>query len=105
MSTPRQGDIWWGESPQSKGRPYLVITRDQAITALRTVLVAPVTRTVRSIPTEVPLGPDDGLLTACAATLDNVLPFPKSMLVRRIGSISPERRSVLCAAWSATADC
>jgi mRNA interferase MazF len=102
---PRQGDIWWGESPEAKGRPYLVITRDQAIAVLRTVLVAPVTRTVRSIPTEVPLGPDEGLFTACTATLDNVLPFPKSMLVRRMGSIAPERRSALCAAWAATADC
>lgn len=103
--TPRQGDVWWGESPEAKGRPYLVITRDQAIDVLRTVLVAPVTRTVRSIPTEVPLGPDEGLLTECAATVDNALPFPKSMLVRRMGSLAPDRLGELCAAWSAAADC
>jgi len=105
VSGPRQGDVWWGESPDAKGRPYLVLTRDQAIDVLRTVLVAPVTRTVRSIPTEVPLGPSEGLLTACAATLDNALPFPKAMLVRRMGSLAPGRRVELCDAWSATTDC
>lgn len=105
MNVPRQGEIWWGESPDAKGRPYLVVTRDQAIVVLRTVLVAPVTTTVRSIPTEVPLGPDEGLLTSCVATLDNVLPFPRSMLVRRMGAIAPERRNALCSAWLATADC
>lgn len=105
MTAPRQGEVWWGESPDAKGRPYLVVTRDQAIDVLRTVLVAPVTRTVRSIPTEVALGPDEGLLTACAATVDNVLPFPKAMLVRRMGALAPARRGELCAAWSATTDC
>lgn len=105
MSRPRQGEVWWGESPAAKGRPYLVVTRNQAIDVLRTVLVAPVTRTVRSIPTEVPLGPDDGLSTACAATVDNALAFPKSMLVRRLGALPAERRWELCAAWSAATDC
>src|SRR3954468_9073021 len=57
VSDPRRGDIWWGEAPDQKGRPYLVLTRDEAIPVLRTVLAAPVTRTVRGIPTEVSLGP------------------------------------------------
>lgn len=105
MSRPRQGDVWWGESPDAKGRPYLVVTRDQAIDVLRTVLVAPVTRTVRSIPTEVALGPAEGLQVECVATVDNSLAFPKSMLVRRMGALSGERREELCAAWTAAADC
>lgn len=105
MSSPRQGEIWWGESPDAKGRPYLVVTRDQAIEVLRTVLVAPVTRTVRGIPTEVLLGREEGLVTECAATVDNALAFPRAMLVRRMGALAPERRAVLCAAWSAAADC
>lgn len=83
----------------------MVVTRNQAIDVLRTVLVAPVTRTVRSIPTEVPLGPEDGLPVPCAATIDNTLAFPKSMLVRRMGALSSERAGELCAAWSAAADC
>lgn len=105
VSRPRQGEVWWGESPDAKGRPYLVVTRNQAIGVLRTVLVAPVTRTVRSIPTEISLGPDEGLYVECAATVDNALAFPTSMLVRRMGGLSPERRGDLCCAWSAAADC
>lgn len=82
-----------------------MVTRDQAIDVLNTVLVAPVTRTVRAIPTEVSLGPDDGLPAACAATIDNALAIPKSLLTRRMGAIAPERRSELCNAWSAATDC
>ena len=56
MSDPARGEIWWGEAPDAKGRPYLILTRDEAVPVLRTILVAPVTRTVRGIPTEVPVG-------------------------------------------------
>lgn len=103
--TIARGEIWWGEAPDLKGRPYLVLTRDEAIAVLRTVLVAPVTRTVRGIPTEVPLGSDEGLPTVSAATMDNVLPFPKSMLVRRMGALSDGRRHELCSALTAAVDC
>lgn len=101
----RQGEIWWGEAPDQKGRPYLVITREAAIDVLRAVLVAPVTRTVRGIPTEVLLGSDEGLPAPCAATIDNILAFPRSMLTRRMGALEANRRGELCAAWRAAADC
>ena len=101
----RRGDIWWGEAPNQKGRPYLVLTRDEAIPVLRTVLAAPVTRTVRGIPTEVPLGLPDGLPVECAAAIDNTLAFPKAMLVRRMGALGQGRMQTLCAAWRAAADC
>lgn len=103
--TSARAEIWWGEAPDSKGRPYLVLTRDEAIPVLRMLLVAPVTRTLRDIPTEVELGTDEGLLVASAATMDNVLAFPKSMLVRRMGALSSERRHELCRALSAAVDC
>jgi mRNA interferase MazF len=105
VSDVHRGDIWWGEAPDQKGRPYLVLTRDEAIPVLRTVLAAPVTRTVRGIPTEVPLGPPEGLAVECAATIDNALAFPKGMLVRRMGMIGSARIQALCAAWRAAADC
>lgn len=105
MSEPRRGEVWWGEAPDEKGRPYMVITRDQAVPVLRALLVAPVTRSVRGIPTEVALGAPEGLWAASAATIDNTLPFPKSMLVRRIGGLGPDRMPELCAAWRAAADC
>ena len=105
MSQPVKGEIWWGESPDSKGRPYLVMTRDAAIPVLRTVLVAPVTRTARGIPSEVALGPPEGLPGACAASMDNLLAFPKTMLVRRMGALAPTRRTEACAAIRAATDC
>jgi mRNA interferase MazF len=102
---PARCEVWWGEAPDEKGRPYLVLTRDEAIAVLRTILVAPVTRTVRGIPTEVPLGPEEGLPTEGVATFDNVLTFPKSMLVRRMGALSVGRRVEPCEALRAAVDC
>ena len=105
MSLPRRGEIWWGESPEAKSRPFVVLTRDEAIPVLRTVLVAPVSRTVRGIPSELRLGPDEGLPTECAASSDAILPFPRSMLVRRIGALGPDRIDALCGAVRAAIDC
>jgi mRNA interferase MazF len=99
-----RGEIWWGEA-DPKGRPFLILTRDEAIPVLRTVLVAPVTRTIRHIPTEVPLGISEGLPVASAAAMDNVLAIPKSMLVRRMGSLAPERQHELGEALFAAIDC
>ncbi len=105
MSEPARGEIWWGEAPDSTGRPYLVLTRDEAVPVLRTILVAPVTRTVRGIPTEVPVGTEEGLPAAGVASMDNVFAFPKAMLVRRMGALSPQRRLEPCEALRAAIDC
>ncbi|MEX2202579.1 MAG: type II toxin-antitoxin system PemK/MazF family toxin [Actinomycetota bacterium] len=105
MSAPARGDIWWGEAPDAKGRPYLILTRDEAIPVLSTILVAPVTRTVRGIPTEVPIGAEEGLPAEGVAAMDNVLTFPKSMLVRRLGALAPRRRRDPCEALRAATDC
>jgi mRNA interferase MazF len=105
VSEPARGEIWWGEAPDAKGRPYLVLTRDDAIPVLRTILVAPVTRTIRGIPTEVPLGVEEGLPAAGVASLDNILTFPKVMLVRRLGMLAADRRIEPCRALDAATDC
>jgi mRNA interferase MazF len=102
---PARGEIWWGEAPDAKGRPYLILTRNEAVPVLRTILVAPVTRTIRGIPTEVPVGVEEGLPAEGVAALDNVLTFPKALLVRRMGALSPERRSEPCEALGAATDC
>jgi mRNA interferase MazF len=71
VNAPQRGEVWWVEMPD-KRRPVLVLTREGAIPVLRTLLVAPITRRRRGIPTEVALGPGDGLPEECAVTLDNV---------------------------------
>ena len=104
MSAPARGEVWWGEAPDAKGRPYLVSTRDEAIPVLQTILVAPVTRTIRGIPTEVPVGAEEGLPTDGVASMDNVLAFPK--LSSSVGwgrSSGPSERA--CEALRAATDC
>ena len=100
---PRQGDIWWAEA-EDKRRPVLIVSRDLASAHLNRVVVAPVTRTVRSIPTEIALGTDDGLDVECAASFDNLGPRPVWMLTRRIGRLH-DARSQICHALAALADC
>jgi mRNA interferase MazF len=100
-----RGEIWWGESPDDKGRPFLVISRDAANAVMQRVLVAPVTRRVRGVPSELPLGKGEGLPVESVASFDNVRPFPKSMLVRRLGALGPARARELCRVAAATLDC
>ena len=71
MSVPAQGEIWWAEA-EDKRRPVLVVTRSETIYVLTSVVVAPVTRTIRDIPTEVPLGPHHGLRQDCVANFDTL---------------------------------
>ena len=101
--TPVRGDIWWAESEDVR-RPVLVVTRDAAIPVLGAILVAPVTRTVRGIPTEIPLGHDEGLPRSCAASLDNLRPVRKVWLTRRMGALGP-RSHEICDALAALSDC
>ncbi len=100
---PTQGDVWWAET-EGKRRPVLIISRDIAAAHLNRVIVAPVTRTIRSIPTEIALGADEGLDLACAASFDNLGPQPVAMLTRRIGRLD-DARVRICDALAALADC
>ncbi|HEU5149066.1 MAG TPA: type II toxin-antitoxin system PemK/MazF family toxin [Iamia sp.] len=102
--SPAQGDIWWAEA-QDKRRPVLVVTRDAAIGRVHRIMVAPVTRTVRHIPTEVPLGPDHGLPVECAATFDNLETVLRSYLTEYVGHLRPDQGGEICRALSALADC
>ncbi len=58
--TTMQGDIWWAEADDQR-RPVLIVSRSEAVPILNRVLVAPVTRTIRGIPTEIPLDAENGL--------------------------------------------
>ena len=100
-----RGEIWWGESPDQKGRPFLVVSRDAANQVMRRVLVAPVTSRVREVPSELAVGPAEGLRQPSVASFDNLQPFPKAMLVRRLGALGPERHHAICRAAAATLDC
>ncbi|MGH3434491.1 MAG: type II toxin-antitoxin system PemK/MazF family toxin [Thermocrispum sp.] len=100
-----QGDVWWAEAQGLGRRPMLIVTRSSALPVLSRVLVAPVTRTVRGIPTEIPLGTGEGLAQACAASFDNLQPIPRSALVERAGALGARRQPEICQALAAVADC
>jgi len=102
--SPRQGEVWWAKA-EDKRRPVLVVTRDEAVPVLSRVVVAPVTRTTRDIPTEVALGPEEGLPVACAASFTNLQPVSRRLLTQRLGALPAERRAEVCRALSALADC
>lgn len=101
----RQGDVCWVELEDAGRRPVLVVTRDSAIPVLTTVIVAPVTRTVRRIPTEIALGPSNGLRADCAAAFDNLRPIPKALLTSRAGALERERMVEICDRIRALVDC
>ena len=105
VTSPQRGDIWWGEIEEIGRRPFLVMTRSAAIPVLRAVVAAPLTRTVRDIPTELPLGPDDGLMVECAASFDNLRVVPKALLTERICSLRPERLAAACDALRIAVAC
>ena len=105
MSEPLRGEVWWGEIENVGHRPFLVMTRSAAIPVLHNLLAAPVTRTVRHIPTELSLGPDDGMPTECAASFDNLRVVPKAYLVDRLCALGPVRVAQACGALRAAVDC
>lgn len=105
MTEPRRGEVWWGEIEDVGRRPFLVMTRTAAIPVLHSVLAAPVTRTIRNIPTELRLGPDDGMPTECAATFDNLRVVAKAYLVQRQCVLDPVHLLEACEALRSAVDC
>jgi len=83
----------------------LVVSRNEAIPVLNNVVVAPVTSTLRSIPTCVPVGPGEGVDHDSVATFDNLAAVPKSVLTTRLGALGDAGRRLMCEALRALADC
>jgi len=84
-----RGDVYEIEFPDG-GHPAVIVTRDRAIPLLRNVCVVQVTSTIRDLPTEVKLGPANGLSRVSVANCDNLLTIPKAALGRRRGALGPE---------------
>jgi mRNA interferase MazF len=88
-----------------KERPVLVLTRDSAIAYLANVTVAPITGTIRGVPSEVALGDQDGMKTPCAVNLHNTVTVSKSRLGKRVTQLPPTQMKEICAALSFTLGC
>ena len=100
-----QGEIWLLESVEQKSRPVLVVSRNEVIPVVNNVVVAPLTTTIREIPTCIPLSSDHGVERDCVASFDNATAVPKSMLTRRLGDLGLASRRLICSALEALADC
>lgn len=100
-----RGEVWWYQDPRAGKRPFLILTRDEAIPVLNQVLAVPATRTVRGIPTEVPLGVADGMPADCALTLDNVTLVRVALCADRITMLGPDRMQDVCEALRIATAC
>lgn len=100
-----RGEIWWYELPELGRRPGCILTRQAAIPVLNALLVAPATRTIRGIPTELRLGRSDGMPEECVLSLDNVLTVPRALLTERITRLTAARLTELCSALAIAAGC
>jgi len=100
-----QGEIWLLEPSSDKRRPVLIVTRNEAIRVLNNVVVAPLTSTVRTIPTCIPVGPDHGINRDSVASFDNIASVPKSLLTNRLGTLGASGAQQICTALDALADC
>jgi mRNA interferase MazF len=88
----KRGEVWWASLPAPIGkRPVVLLSRDEAYAIRNAVTVAEVTRTIRGIPVEVPLGPEDGLPARCAANLDTIMTIRKELLTKRIALLRNEK--------------
>ncbi|HEX7135254.1 MAG TPA: type II toxin-antitoxin system PemK/MazF family toxin [Iamia sp.] len=103
---PRRGEVWWCDMPEVGTRPVLVLSRDAAIPRLRRAMVAPCTRTIRGLLSEVVLEPEeDPMPWPTAVNLDSVFNVSIALLTQRMGALSGTRMSEVCAALEVAVDC
>ena len=100
-----RGEVWWADVPGDKPRPVLILTRERFIPRLTSLLVAPVTTSVRDIPTEVVLDRSDGMPVRCAANFDNTFTIGTVRLSERITTLTAERMEAACSAYRFAAGC
>lgn len=100
-----RGEVWWVEDPAAGRRPHLVLTRQTAIPVLNSYIAVPATRTIRGIPTEVKIGPADGMPEECVLSLDNVAVVPRGFFVERVCRLSSERLTEVCSVLAVATGC
>jgi mRNA interferase MazF len=105
LMPPKRGDVWLADIVGDKIRPVVVMTRTAVIAHLHSVIVAPVTSTIRHIPTEVMLGINEGLLHDSVANFDNLQLLPKRWLIRKIGTLDSLKLTAACESVAQATGC
>lgn len=90
--------MWWYEHPDAGRRPFLLLTRTEAMAVLDQVVAVPATRTARGIPTEVALDRSDGMPEPCVLALDNVTVIRPALCTGLVTRLSPARMGEVCQA-------
>lgn len=95
----QRGEVRWYRFAQpDKRRPVVILTRGRVIEYLGEITVAPVTSTIRDIPSEVLLSPFDGMPRDCAINVDHIQTVSKGRVQERIATLSTEKMAQLCQA-------
>jgi mRNA interferase MazF len=92
----KRGEVrWYKFARPDKNRPVVILTRDSAIDFLGEVTVAPITSTIRDIPTEVLLTKEDGMPRDCALNLDHIQTVSKGKIGPLITTLSSRKLTEL----------
>ena len=100
-----RGEVWWYDHPRRLRRPYLILTRTEAVGVLNQLLAVPTTRTIRGIPTEVPLDTDDGMPWPCVLALDNLSLVRPALCTDLITRLGPDKTREVCIALNRAVAC
>jgi mRNA interferase MazF len=101
-----RGEIWrYRFGRPDKIRPVLVLTRQEVIGFLHTVMVAPITSTIRGAPSEVPVGLAEGLKHESAVNLDHVQTVERSQLIGYLGQLDGQKMAAVCRALAIATGC
>lgn len=101
-----RGEVWlYRFKAPDKRRPVLILTRQEVIPLLHTVMVAPITSTRRGAPSEVPVGVNEGLKHDSAVNLDHVQTVDRARLATYVGSLSAARMRDVCRALAVASGC
>jgi mRNA interferase MazF len=95
----KRGEVrWYQFQPPDKNRPVLILTRDSILEYLGEVTVAPITSTIRDIPSEVFLSRAEGMPKECAVNCDHIQTVSKGKIGSRITTLSSEKMNQVCEA-------
>jgi mRNA interferase MazF len=92
MARLKRGEVrWYKFQRPDKRRPVVILTRESALDFLGEVTIAPITSTVRDIPSEVCLTTEDGMTRDCAINLDHLQTVPRGNLGPLVTTLSREK--------------
>ena len=101
-----RGEIWqYRFKAPDKRRPVLVLSRQEVIPLLHTVMVAPITSTRRGAPSEVPVGAKEGLKHDSAINLDHVQTVERARLMSFVGTVDAAQMRRVCRALAVATGC